>query len=173
MRVLSKDKLYDEDFKIADELISSFCKRFELLYGKTYLTYKIHALLHLPNQCRRHGPLHKTTCYPFEGFFKVNKNIVHGTTGFVNQLNNNLVTERTLRTQVTSELSRIDNHVFKHFSQSLISRATNNQTTQLIKPQQILIRNLKLEAVRLLNGRWPALEQIDCSGKILHNKIGK
>ena len=35
------------------------------------------------------GPLHRYSCFPFEGYFSIMKKFIHGTRGFVNQLHIN------------------------------------------------------------------------------------
>ena len=50
MRLLTKEKVELEDISSAFILLSYFVMRFEKLYGLEHMTYKIHALLYLPNQ---------------------------------------------------------------------------------------------------------------------------
>ena len=38
------------------------------------------------------GPLHRYSCFPFEGYFSIMKKYISGTRGFVNQINNNHTT---------------------------------------------------------------------------------
>jgi len=66
-----------------------FVKRYSKLYGEKELTFKLHCQLHLIKQVRNFGPLHRYSCFPFEGYFSIMKKYIHGTRGFVNQINNN------------------------------------------------------------------------------------
>ena len=50
----------------AKELLVSFVEHFGKLYGATYLTYNVHALIHLPDDVAVHGPDDKFSAFPFE-----------------------------------------------------------------------------------------------------------
>ena len=52
----------------AHELIKRFIQQGEYLYGKTFLTFNVHSLLHLKGDVERHGPLSINSCFPFENF---------------------------------------------------------------------------------------------------------
>ncbi len=69
-----------------------FVKRYSKLYGEKELTFKLHCQLHLIKQVRNFGPLHRYSCFPFEGYFSIMKKYISGTRGFVNQINNNHTT---------------------------------------------------------------------------------
>ena len=58
------------------------------------MTYKLHAHLHLPEQCYKFGPLHKLSAFPFEGRLKIYNSYVHGTRGFLNQIYKHEITEK-------------------------------------------------------------------------------
>lgn len=63
-----------------------FVNRFSKLYGHSNLRFKLHLQLHLLKQVKDFGPLHRYSCFPFEGYFSIMKKFLHGTRGFVNQL---------------------------------------------------------------------------------------
>ncbi len=60
------------------------------------MTYKLHAHLHLPEQCNKFGPLHRLSSFPFEGLFKICKSYVHGTRDYSNQLYTYFTTNQQL-----------------------------------------------------------------------------
>ena len=111
IRLLTQDKVSLEDIESAAELLNFYVMRYEKLYGLEHMTYKIHALLHLPYQVLFFGPLHKHSGYHFEGtakfqfnifnknkfntnksiknlkgFFHIMNSYIHGTRGRANQI---------------------------------------------------------------------------------------
>lgn len=67
IRLLTKQNISDQDFKIAELLIEEFVKNFATIYGSTNMTFNLHSHLHLVEQCKRFGPLNKISGFPFEG----------------------------------------------------------------------------------------------------------
>jgi len=64
---------------LADRYLKQFVRDFKLLYGKQYMTYNIHLLLHLSDSVRNWGPL---WCYSNYDFENVNGSLLkmfHGT----------------------------------------------------------------------------------------------
>ena len=71
IRLLTKEKVETDDILSAFSLLNYFVMRFEKVYGLEHMTYKLHALLHLPSQVLNFGPLHKHAAFHFEGNFKL------------------------------------------------------------------------------------------------------
>ncbi len=77
MRLLTQDRVERSDATDAFKLLNYFHSRFlevktgqspgTPIYQQTDMTYKLHAHLHLPAQVLRFGPLHKVSCFLFEG----------------------------------------------------------------------------------------------------------
>ena len=86
LRLLTNSKIEKEDIKDADTLINFFNKLFEKFYGKSSVTFNLHAHLQLPAQVELFWPLNKTDVFPFEGLFKTMMEDVHGTRGLVKQI---------------------------------------------------------------------------------------
>ena len=108
IRLLTQNKVSFKDIASASTLLNFFVMRFEKLYGLDHMTFKLHALTHLPFQVLYFGPLHKHSAYHFEGaiiiilnqkscsiiryfkiykgFFHIMNSYIHGTRGFVNQI---------------------------------------------------------------------------------------
>lgn len=82
LRILFQDKIANEDLDYADELIVDFIQEYQTLYGVNVMTSNIHKHMHLTNIVRRYGPLHKLSCFPFEGVFKISRSMFHGTVNF-------------------------------------------------------------------------------------------
>ena len=69
IRLLTEQKIRETSIVHAFSLISFFCMRYQKLYGKENMTYKIHVQTHLPLQVLNFGPLQNTSGFCFEGFF--------------------------------------------------------------------------------------------------------
>ena len=76
--MLNCNSVNDEMIEIAERLLTEYLVRFELLYGKKYMTCNIHLLKHLSNDVKKFGPLWVLSCYPFEDFNGTLKSYVHG-----------------------------------------------------------------------------------------------
>ena len=67
LRLLTIERPDNDDIRSANEMLHYFVMQFKTIYGVENMDYKLHAHLHLPLQVARHGPLNKTSCFPFEG----------------------------------------------------------------------------------------------------------
>lgn len=88
--ILSRDNISEEDLVQAEYMlrqfvISSISKD---LYGKSFLIYNVHNLLHLVDDVRRHGPLHKFSAFPFENKLASLKRAIRGKNKPLQQLVN-------------------------------------------------------------------------------------
>lgn len=92
IRLLTNDIITDADIDIAELLLRSYSRIMASLYGQTEETYTCHALLHLPSQVRRHGPLILHSCFVFEAMISHLKRQFHGTRGITAQIIRNLLT---------------------------------------------------------------------------------
>ena len=69
IRLLTMNKIQEEDILNAQVLIDNFYKKFKSLYGKEYLTYKLHTHIHLPMQVLTYGAINLISAFPFESKF--------------------------------------------------------------------------------------------------------
>lgn len=60
--------------QLANESLRYFVKHFSRLYGESNLTYNVHNLLHLVDDCRKFGTLDSFSAFPFENFLGHMKN---------------------------------------------------------------------------------------------------
>ena len=67
LRLLTQEKIVEDDIKDAFTLLNYFVMRFEKLYGLEHMNYKIHSLTHLAIQVLNVGTLHKHAAFHFEG----------------------------------------------------------------------------------------------------------
>lgn len=57
----------------AEDLLKLFVKESGKLYGKEFLVYNVHSLVHIADDAARLGPLHTFSSFPFENFLHVIK----------------------------------------------------------------------------------------------------
>ncbi|XP_065656618.1 uncharacterized protein LOC136082018 [Hydra vulgaris] len=50
----------------AHSLLKYFVKHSQLLYGRQFLVYNVHSLIHLASDVEKYGPLDTISCFPFE-----------------------------------------------------------------------------------------------------------
>jgi len=86
IRILTQDCLEANEISQAAILMNHFVRMFSALYGQENMTFNLHAHTHLAAQASMYGPLHKLTCFAFEGLFSVLKTRIHGTRGYANQI---------------------------------------------------------------------------------------
>lgn len=96
IRVLSQKHITDRDVLTAELLLSYFCREFVNFYGEKNLLFNVHLHLHFASQAHRFGPLNKLNCFSFEGMIRICKESVHGTRGFLSQVNKFLSVNRFL-----------------------------------------------------------------------------
>ena len=89
--LLTDDIITDSDIEIAKLLIRSYQRLMPSLYGESEQTYTCHALGHLPDQVRDHGPLILHSSFVFEAMISHLKRQFHGTRGIVAQIVRNLL----------------------------------------------------------------------------------
>ncbi|XP_075553504.1 uncharacterized protein LOC142586137 [Dermacentor variabilis] len=65
--MLLQEELTSFEIDKAESLLRNFVSRCEALYGVTFMTYNVHALLHLGNCTRSLGPLWAHSAFVFEG----------------------------------------------------------------------------------------------------------
>ena len=52
----------------AQTLLTNFCQHFGDLYGKEFLSYNVHSVVHLADESRLHGVLDNVSCFVFENY---------------------------------------------------------------------------------------------------------
>ena len=67
-RILVQFELSHADTSLADALLLQFCKRVEVLYGKSTVTPNMHLHCHLKECILNFGPTHGFWCFSFERY---------------------------------------------------------------------------------------------------------
>ncbi|XP_046394605.1 uncharacterized protein LOC124162203 [Ischnura elegans] len=60
----------NENIEKAEELLEAFIKHCASTYGKRFISYNVHSLKHLGNECREHGALEEFSTFKFENKLK-------------------------------------------------------------------------------------------------------
>lgn len=66
--ILVSPELVQTHWKYAGDLLVYFVEQGAILYGKEFLVYNVHSLLHLAAQAKRFGGLDKCSSFPFENY---------------------------------------------------------------------------------------------------------
>lgn len=126
IRLLTADSVTDRDINLAELLIRSYLRLMPSLYGKTEETYTCHALIHLPDQVRKHGPLILHSGFVFEAMISHLKRQFHGTRGIIAQIVRNLLFAQNSGSLIKRETkeqqevkSFIEDHVITKKNKSL------------------------------------------------------
>ena len=96
IRLLTSETLNEKDKKNSFYLLNKFVQKFKTLYGLEHMVFNLHGHTHLAVQATRYGPLHKSTCFAFEGMFKISKESIHGTRNYINQVHEYLSIDRLI-----------------------------------------------------------------------------
>jgi hypothetical protein len=111
--LLLKTSISVDDVSMARNLLQTFVKQVELLYGKEHMSYNVHQLLHLPDCVLACGPLWRSSAFPFESHNTKLLKLFHGYTHVSAQIANNFETLHNVtkliesaQNEAVSELSR-------------------------------------------------------------------
>lgn len=85
-RILCMEEISEEMINYAEKLFKNFNETFTVLYGEENVSFNVHALLHLANDVRRHGPLDSFSVFRFENFLQKIKNLIRKPQQVLSQL---------------------------------------------------------------------------------------
>lgn len=74
--ILLSKQLHVKYLTYAQSLLKSFVLHFSQLYGSDMLTYNVHGLIHLCDECKQYGPLDNISAFPFENYLGQLKKLV-------------------------------------------------------------------------------------------------
>ncbi len=90
IRILCSPCLTTQQIDYADSCLKCFVDMFKKIYGDYHLSYNVHNLLHLANECKLHGPLDSFSAFPFESYLGQLKKMLRGTRRPLSQLKKRL-----------------------------------------------------------------------------------
>ena len=119
--LLTNDIITDNDIKIAQLLTQSYQRIIPSLYGESEQTYTCHALGHLAEQVRNHGPLILHSSFVFEAMISHLKRQFHSTRGIVAQIVGNLLFARNSDSFIKKE-TKGPNKVKSFFDDNIMEK---------------------------------------------------
>lgn len=84
--LLSRQSISHNDVNIAHKLLIHFVSNVQMIYGKKYMTFNVHILLHLAQNATRWGPTWAVSTWCFESAIGVLKRLLHAQRGVYNQV---------------------------------------------------------------------------------------
>ena len=75
--ILMNEMTATKHSEYASNLLKSFVKNSIKLFGRNFVTYNVHSLVHLPEAASRYGSLQNCSSYPFENHMRILKRCVH------------------------------------------------------------------------------------------------
>ena len=88
MRILCDPINFSSNIDAADTLLHKFVEKCDELYGAQMLVSNVHGLLHLAEDCRRHGPLDAFSAFKFENEMQIIKRNLRGKYKSLQQISN-------------------------------------------------------------------------------------
>ena len=134
------DRIEEVELKDANRIVLEFIEIFQKYFHESDMKFNIHSHLHLPQQVWRHGPLHKTSCFPFENMFRISQNLFHGTRSFDAQIAKNIMMKKQTKFRLDELAKKTTNPNIKHFIASLMPVV--KRKNQLMRPQIKNVANL-------------------------------
>lgn len=71
IRILADSCLFIKLNEIANDMLYDYVRKFSNLYGRQFISYNVHNLLHISRDCVMYGPLDRMSAFPFESHMKI------------------------------------------------------------------------------------------------------
>jgi len=138
VRILCTESLCVEQNLYAQSLLKCFVKEFENLFGKEYLSYNVHGLLHISNDVMKFGPLDSFSGFKFENYLCTLKTLVKSPNQPLQQIHNRIV-EQSAMCQTRSN-SKEKTAMTEHFKGPLIYGFTSPQY-RMVNIRNFILQN--------------------------------
>lgn len=123
----------ESNIEYAESLLAAFVRQSPGIYGEEFLTYNVHNLLHIGEDCRRFGALDNFSCFPFENHLGKLKNLVRRSAKPLEQIANRLLELRQNQPVVPLNISdHLNKLAGKHHSGPLIRGFSGEQFKSVI-----------------------------------------
>lgn len=88
IRCLCSNELINQYLKFVQGALKYFVQQFGEIYGEQFVVYNVHSLIHLADDARMYGTLDNFSCFEYESFLGVVKDLAHKrkTTHIVQQI---------------------------------------------------------------------------------------
>lgn len=84
--ILLREGISSQDLRRADQLLQTFVRNVQVLYGERFMSLNVHNLTHMVQFVKSWGPLWAWSCFAFESFNGEIKKSVHGTGNVCKQI---------------------------------------------------------------------------------------
>ncbi|XP_026289147.1 uncharacterized protein LOC113214096 isoform X2 [Frankliniella occidentalis] len=115
--LLNQASVSVSDVQLAREILTSFVRQTQELFGLRNMSYNMHCVLHLPDTVLSLGPLWVSSCFAFENVNGVLSRLVHGTRFAGSQIQSNL----GLLRKIPSIINSLQNNVVKSYCSKVMS----------------------------------------------------
>jgi len=119
MHILLSPSLFSYYNEYVEELVVFWVRKSGELYGKHFVVYNVHCLIHLVDDCRNYGTLDRISAFPYENFMRVLKRSVRKPQHILQQLSNRM-SEGFFDTTTASDESSICDVKREHFSGPMV-----------------------------------------------------
>ena len=167
MTILLSPKLAPQFWKYAKELLSLFTYNFGIMFGKQYIVYNIHSVIHIADDAARYGALDNISCFPFESYLNRVKRMVRKPSHACSQIYRRVVeidsSEAQIRGKQKQKLAKrhfqgplldsmqlVDNlQQFKQFVDPVdslfLTTCSGDNSIYLIDGRAVIIKNIVLQ----------------------------
>lgn len=152
LRILCQEKINLENLKHAQAIFEDFIIEFENIYGRDFMTFNLHAHLHLVKQVKRFGPLNSISCFPFENVFRITREMFHGSRNFEGQIARNLVRSKLIKFELDNLYKETFNYDLRNYLSGYLIKS-NDSKPGLINEKKISYSNLKPYEKTLINNK--------------------
>jgi len=119
MHILLSPSLFSYYNEYVEELVVFWVRKSGELYGKHFVVYNVHCLIHLVDDCRNYGTLDRISAFPYENFMRVLKRSVRKPQHILQQLSNRM-SEGFFDTTTASDESSVCDVKREHFSGPMV-----------------------------------------------------
>lgn len=105
IRILSDSSICNEFNNYAENLLLEFVVELEQIYGKIFLTYNVHSLLHLAKDVSNYGKLDNFSAFKYENYLYQLKKKVKNGKNILSQLSNRLVEQSIILKEKTNNIN--------------------------------------------------------------------
>ena len=104
--ILNKISISEENLINCYADLFQFVRECQLLYGKNFMTFTIHSLLHMCNSVRKSGPLWSTSMFEFESMMHEFQQYAHSPKGVDSQVVKNILQKNILKWHILPNLPK-------------------------------------------------------------------
>ena len=139
MHILLSPTLFSYYNEYVEELAVFWVRKSAELYGKHFVVYNVHCLIHLVDDCRNFGSLDKISAFPYENFMQVLKSSIRKPQHILQQLSNRMC-EGFFDTSTASAESRVSGVKHEHTSGPMVVGALHCKQYRQVQLTDFVIK---------------------------------